>query len=69
MSNVYVLHEADNVLVHDSVCLHLNVSLARLKPDKRQFKVRSSWPKANEKHIDLYKNVLTVHSAKYHFTR
>jgi len=53
-----ILHESDNTSDHDPVCLHLDVSVAKLKCDKREFITGISWDKANALHTEQYKKTL-----------
>jgi len=58
VSYVSILHECDDTSDHDPVCLHLDVSVVKLKCDTRVFTVRPSWDKANALHIEQYKKSL-----------
>ena len=57
-ANILHLHESDITSDHDPVCLHLDVSITKLKCDKRVFTTRIYWDKANVLHLEQYKKSL-----------
>jgi len=54
----FVVHVVDNTSDHDPLCLHLALNVDQMKLCSCTVHPKPSWDKANDTHINKYKNML-----------